>query len=141
MMANVVRPRTCRQCGATFEGGPRAWYCPACRELRRREAQAKYREKGRKANRPLGSVDKCVRCGAGYVVKSARQKYCPDCAYDGVREADRPMSRAWNQAHKDVYYPAQNAKRREERAKNPEPIRAKERAAYARRKEKRGQDK
>lgn len=80
MMSNVVRPRTCRQCGTTFEGGPRAWYCPACRELRRREAQAKYREKGRKA--------------------------------------DRPMSRAWNQAHKDTYYPAKNAKCRKTKTQN-----------------------
>lgn len=118
MMSNVVRPRICRQCGATFDGGPRAWYCPACRELRKREALTKYRKKGRKADRPLGSVDKCVRCGAEYVVKSARQKYCPDCAYEGVREADRPMSRAWNQAHKDTYYPAKNAKRRKTKPQN-----------------------
>ena len=81
---------------------------------------AKYRGKGRKADRPLGSIDKCVRCGAEYVVKSARQKYCPDCAYEGVREADRPMSRAWNQAHKDTYYPARNAKRRKTPPKEKE---------------------
>lgn len=43
MMANVIRPRTCRQCGATFEGGPRAWnqahkdtYYPAKNEKRRK---------------------------------------------------------------------------------------------------------
>jgi rubrerythrin len=28
---NVIRTRTCRQCGKEFQGGPRAWYCPECR--------------------------------------------------------------------------------------------------------------
>lgn len=29
---SVVRLRTCRECGSQFYGGPRAWYCPECRE-------------------------------------------------------------------------------------------------------------
>ena len=78
-MAVVIKDRVCRQCGAVFQGGPRAWYCP-------------------------------------------------ECAYDAVREVDRPASRAWNQAHKDTYYPAKNAKRNAERAVNPELVRSKERA-------------
>ena len=114
-MAVVVKERVCRQCGARFPGGPRAWYCPDCRLARRREADRRYREKGRKADRPLGSTDICERCGKPYVVKSARQRYCPACAYEAVREADRPASRAWNQAHKAEYYPAKNASRRKER--------------------------
>lgn len=112
-MAVVVKPRVCRQCGATFDGGPRAWYCPSCRKQRRRDADARFRAKGRKADRPLGSTDKCARCGSEYVVKSARQRYCPGCAYEAVREADRPMSRKWNREHRDTYYPAKNAKRQE----------------------------
>lgn len=115
-MAVVIKTRICRQCGANFEGGPRAWYCPACRAERRREANALFRNKGRKANRPLGSVDKCVRCGAEYVVNSALQKYCPACAHDGGREADRPASRRWNQEHKETYYPDRNKKRRKARS-------------------------
>ena len=126
-MAVVVKPRICRQCGAVFDGGPRAWYCPSCRRERAKESNRRKRAKGRKADRPIGSTDNCVRCGKEYVVRSSRQKYCPDCAYEGVREADRPMSRAWNQAHKDTYYPAKNAKRNAERSKNPEPFREKER--------------
>ena len=102
-MAVVVKPRTCRECGAVFDGGPRAWYCPACRLARQREADARRRAKGRKADRPLGSTDKCTVCGKEYVVKSSRQKYCPECAYDAVREVDRPASRAWNREHKDTY--------------------------------------
>ena len=108
---NVIRPRICRQCGRTFDGGPRAWYCPACRKQRQREAKARARAKG-KPDRPLGSIDICEVCGKEYVVKGARQRYCPACAQQAIREADRPMSRAWNSAHKDTYYPARNAKRR-----------------------------
>lgn len=133
-MAVVVKPRVCRQCGAVFDGGPRAWYCPACRTERTRDANRRYRAKGRKADRTLGSTDKCVRCGQDYIVKSSRQKYCPSCAYEAVREADRPMSRAWNQAHKETYYPDRNAKRRAERARDPEAARAKEREYRAKRK-------
>ena len=104
-MAVVIKPRICRQCGTVFDGGPRAWYCPDCRVARKKASWTRFRSKGRKADRPIGSTDKCCRCGKEYTVKSARQKYCPECAYEGVREADRPMSRKWNQEHKDTYYP------------------------------------
>ena len=38
----------------------------------KKESAAKYYLKG-PADRPLGSVDKCVACGCDYVVNSARQ--------------------------------------------------------------------
>ena len=133
-MAVVVKPRTCRECGAVFDGGPRAWYCPECRENRKKDAGKRYRAKGRKAERSIGSVDVCAVCGKEYVVNSARQKYCPECAYDAVREVDRPASRTWNREHKDTYYPARNEKRRKERAENPELVRAKDRERYRRKK-------
>lgn len=135
-MASVVLPRTCRQCGKIFLGGPRAWYCPECRLIRCREADARRRAKGRKADRPIGSIDHCVRCGKEYIVNSARQKYCPECAYEGVREVDRPASRKWNQEHKQTYYPAKNAKRNAQRKVDPEPIRQKEREYWAKNKDK-----
>ena len=94
----TLRPRTCRSCGATFDGGPRAWYCPACRMERQREQQRKRRAQGGTL-RPLGSTDACVICGKSYVVNSARQKYCPDCAHDAVRAVDREQSKAWNAAN------------------------------------------
>lgn len=114
-MSVVVKDRTCRQCGRTFPGGPRAWYCPDCRHLRALEFAARRRSKGNIPERPLGSIDYCVVCGKEYVVNSARQKYCKDCAYEAVRRADRPASREWNQTHKAEYYPARNAKRRKPR--------------------------
>lgn len=115
-MAVVVKDRVCRLCGVVFPGGPRAWYCPACREERKREAQRRFRAKGRKADRQIGSTDTCTRCGKEYIVNSARQKYCPDCSYDGVREVDRAASLKWNKSHKDTYYPERNEKRRCERS-------------------------
>ena len=132
-MAVVVKDRVCRQCGAVFQGGPRALYCPACREERRHDADRRHKSKG--TMRPLGSTDSCAVCGKPYIVNSARQKYCPDCAYEAVRAVDRPASRAWNQAHKETYYPAKNAKRNAERAANPEPVREKELAYRKKRRE------
>lgn len=114
-MSVVVKDRICRQCGRSFSGGPRAWYCPECRYVRRKASAERYRAKGRKADRPLGSIDRCVVCGKDYTVKSARQKYCPDCAYDAVRAVDRPESRRWLAEHKGDYYPARNDKRRARR--------------------------
>lgn len=88
-----MRPRTCRQCGKVFEGGPRAWYCPDCRAERQRDANRRQREKG--TVRPLGSTDLCTVCGKSYIVKSARQRYCPDCAAEAVKAADNAQGRAY----------------------------------------------
>lgn len=93
-MAVVVKDRTCRQCGAIFRGGPRAWYCPSCRQERRLESSRRFRANG--PARPLGSTDFCVVCGNPYIVNSARQKYCPDCAPDAIRAVDNAQSIAWN---------------------------------------------
>lgn len=98
--APVVLPRICRQCGITFNGGPRAWYCPDCRAERKKEANRRAKKKGR-PDRAIGSTDQCVVCGKDYVVKSARQKYCPDCAKDAVREIDRKASLEWKKANLD----------------------------------------
>ena len=89
-----VRNRVCRQCGATFTGGPRAWYCPSCREDRRREADKQRKTAG--TARPLGSTDICKRCGKAYIVSNGRQMYCNDCADIAVKEKVR--------AHKREYY-------------------------------------
>lgn len=92
--ATTIRPRTCRQCGAIFDGGPRAWYCPECRKIREKESAKRYRDNG--PTRPLGSIDRCSVCGKEYVVNSARQRYCPVCAPEAIREVDREASKKWN---------------------------------------------
>ena len=93
-MAVVIKDRICRQCGCTFPGGPRAWYCPNCRLDRQREANRRIKKNG--AMRPLGSTDYCTVCGKIYVVNSGHQKYCPACAPDAIRAIDLIQSTAWN---------------------------------------------
>lgn len=109
--AAPVRSRVCRQCGATFSGGPRAWYCPDCRILRQREAERKHRRNG--TSRPIGSIDRCIRCGREYIVNSARHVYCKDCSEIAVREKDRQQSRQYNAAHKDALYAQKEAARKD----------------------------
>lgn len=89
--SGAVTDRICRQCGTTFPGGPRAWYCPDCRAERRRAGNAK---RGKPA-RLLGSEDLCVVCGDPYIVKSSRQKYCPACAPEAVGRVVREHKRQY----------------------------------------------
>ena len=71
--STTIRPRTCRECGTTFDGGPRAWYCPSCRAIRQKEADARRRKNG--TIRPLGSIDHCTICGKEYIVKRLRLRH------------------------------------------------------------------
>lgn len=98
--STTLRPRTCQVCGATFDGGPSARYCPDCRAVRGKERAKKYRQNG--PSRPLGSIDHCIVCGKEYVVNSGNQHYCPDCAEEAVRQLDRVASKKWNA--KNNYY-------------------------------------
>lgn len=92
--STTIRPRTCHECGAVFDGGPRAWYCPDCRAARQKEQAANYRRNG--AARSIGSIDICEVCKREYVVTGGLQRYCPDCAEEAIREKDREASRRWN---------------------------------------------
>ena len=97
---STLMERTCKTCGKTFSGGPRAYYCPDCRAERQREQNRKHKANG--ASRKLGSVDQCARCGKDYIVVSGLQRYCPDCARDALLENERPKSRAYmEQRRKD----------------------------------------
>lgn len=91
--SGAIQDRKCRQCGATFPGGPRAWYCPSCRKDREREQQRRYSREG--SARMLGSTDRCIRCGGEYTVVSSRQKYCPACAVVAVPETVRAHKRQY----------------------------------------------
>lgn len=99
---SVVRARICRECGTSFLGGPRAWYCPECR-AERKKMQRKSRKN--KTVRPLGSIDICQNCGEKYIVKSGRQIYCPDCADDVVREKVNAHKRQYMQDNKEKFAP------------------------------------
>lgn len=110
-MAVVVKDRICKQCGKTFPGGPRAWYCPECRSERKKQ-QAAIRRQRPGPNRPLGSIDHCVVCGKEYVVKGGMQKYCEDCAKSAVAEKDRAAGIAYYHENKDAINPARYEKLR-----------------------------
>lgn len=97
---SVVRARICRECGASFLGGPRAWYCPECRAEREKAQKKAYKNC---PVRPLGSIDICHRCGKEYTVKSGRQVYCPDCAENAVKEKVNAHKRQYMQANKEKF--------------------------------------
>ena len=94
---STIAPRTCRECGVTFDGGPRAWYCLACRETRKKLQKARYVERRKRGlSITLGeSVGKCEVCGKDFIYASARQRYCSDCAQEAWKETDRKQGLKW----------------------------------------------
>lgn len=108
-----MRAKTCRECGAAFWGGPRAWYCPACRTERARKHEAEYRARMRAGQaRPLGSIDMCERCGQQYEVRGSNQRYCSTCGGVVARENDRRKGLRRYYALRDKINPVRNAARR-----------------------------
>lgn len=102
--SSTVRTRICRACGASFQGGPRAWYCPDCRAERAKAANRASKARARAGKtRKLGSTDICAVCGKPYTVDGPNQRYCPDCAQDAVRQIDRAQSRAWAEEHREDF--------------------------------------
>lgn len=93
----TMAPRVCRQCGKTFLGGPRAWYCPDCRAERNKKAVREYRQR-KKAGHSIvlgKTIGHCARCGKEFVYAAARQKYCKECAEEASAEVDRIQGRGW----------------------------------------------
>lgn len=92
-----VKIRTCQDCKVEFYGGPRSKRCPDCAYKAKQETGKRHKKTG--AKRPLGSIDKCVICGAEYTVVSGRQKYCSDaCQRKGVLEWKRVHKRGYDKA-------------------------------------------
>lgn len=109
----MIQDRTCRQCGAAFRGGPRAYYCPDCRTVRKQEQGRRYKRRKRMgAVRRLGSADRCAHCGKEYVVTGGNQRYCPQCGPLLLAEHDRVTSIAYYHEHKDAINPVRNERRR-----------------------------
>lgn len=105
----AIYERICRECGVTFQGGPRAWYCPECRKRRERE---RARKRSKDPARKLGSTDLCENCGAEYIVQSGLQKYCKKCKPIMHKALDRRQSLDYYNTHKDDINPRRNAARR-----------------------------
>lgn len=110
-----IRPRTCRMCDTTFPGGPRAWYCPDCREARHAASAAAYRERKHSGSvREIGSTDVCVNCGEPYVVVGGNQKYCAKCAPEMIRELDKAQGMDYYNKNKDGINLSRKLARRKE---------------------------
>ena len=98
---STIAPRTCRECGAIFDGGPRAWYCHDCREVRKKLQKARYNERRKRGlSLSLGeSVGRCEVCGREFIYVAARQRYCPDCAKEAIKASDRRQGREYYHAN------------------------------------------
>lgn len=109
----MLQQRICQQCGRSFEGGPRAYYCPSCRIERKRYHDADFQRRKRKGNyRPLGSIDKCERCGKEYIVEGGLQRFCKVCRPEHYREHDRETAIEFYHNNKDRINPVRNQRRR-----------------------------
>ena len=97
-----LKERSCKTCGKTFEGGPRALYCPKCRAERKREndRKSKQRVSAGKAVK-IGEKMTCELCGKEIIRNSARQRFCEDCAKINLKNIDRKQSLEYYNKNKD----------------------------------------
>ena len=109
----MIQQRICRTCSRSFEGGPRAYYCPECRAERQRASWREYRRRKKTGDiRPLGSIDRCERCGKDYTVNGPNQRFCPDCQPIHAVEYDRKTSLEFYHANKERINPIRYERRR-----------------------------
>lgn len=109
----VIRIRECVDCGIHFYGAPRSQRCPDCAYKRKGQTKNEWRRRGG-VSRPLGSTDKCQRCGKEYIVKSGRAKYCDACKRAAALEWQREHKPAYN---KRTNQQAKKSKRRAQQEK------------------------
>lgn len=99
--------RICKNCGVTFAGGPRAWYCPTCRNERAKESNREHKRRKRLGkSRKVGDSQICVDCGCKYAYYIGASERCPKCAEMHGKTADRQKSKEWNKANRDKYLEA-----------------------------------
>ena len=92
----TILTRTCKECGKSFQGGPRAWYCPECREIRKKQQLKEYKYRKRSGNIvPLGSIIKCEICGKEIIKNGGLQRFCDECAAKHLKEVDNEQSLQW----------------------------------------------
>lgn len=84
---------TCIDCGMPINRAIKSIRCPACQRAVNKKRDIERKKRG--PARPLGSVDKCQRCGKEYIVTSGLQKYCPDCREEATRESVRAHKREY----------------------------------------------
>lgn len=92
----MLKRHTCVSCGAAFDGGPTARFCPVCRVKRQRRHTREYEQrKKRGLARELGSIDTCERCGNTYTVAGPNQRFCPECGARHTKERVKKYSRQY----------------------------------------------
>ena len=102
MGKNNMLPRICRQCGKSFLGGPRAWYCPECRAERKLATDREFKARKRAGNVvPIGSIIKCEICGKDIVKNSGLQRFCDKCAEEHLKAVDNAQSLQWKRENMD----------------------------------------
>lgn len=104
------RERECRACGMQFLGGPRAWYCPECREIRKKEA--KKIAKQNKNKKTIGEAMTCEVCGSIIKRNSARQRFCTECAKTNYKNVAKKQSLEYYNKNKERLNLSRNSKRR-----------------------------
>lgn len=88
-----IKERECRECGKKFEGGTRAWYCPDCRVIRRRESAKKTAENRKKgALKSPGKEMVCENCGKTVIRNAPNQRFCEECGKENEKELARQQS-------------------------------------------------
>lgn len=106
-------PRICRQCGKTFDGGPRAWYCPDCRRIRAAESKKRTTERRKNGTiAVIGGKMLCDMCGAECIRNSANQRYCADCAKINECQKVREQSLRYYHENADIINPKRYQLRR-----------------------------
>lgn len=103
-MSKNILPRTCKGCGNEFPGGPRAWYCPDCRERRKKEQSQEYKRRKRVgAVVPIGSVIKCEICGKDVIKNGGLKRFCDECAKIHLKEVDNAQSLDWKRSNPEKH--------------------------------------
>lgn len=118
MTRNTKLPRICETCGASFLGWTNKRFCPSCREERGRQHRLEYMERKRRGlTRKLGTIDRCIVCGAEYTVTSGLQCYCHQCAPAAYMAKDAQSGLAYYNERKETINPVRNQIRNTRRIK------------------------
>lgn len=101
-MKDNILPRICRTCGTIFLGGPRAFYCPECRQERKKEQSKRYKERIKHGSTaPLGSIIQCESCGCDIIKCGGLQRFCKQCAKKHLKIIGNKQSADWNKKNKE----------------------------------------
>jgi hypothetical protein len=87
----MMMDRVCEKCGALFQGGQNAFFCPKCRKEKSKIYKSEYYQNHRSGNNYYGSKRICVRCGREYTVNHENKQICFKC----VQANAKPIKCAW----------------------------------------------